>query len=327
MQNAIQANQSLGNIEKSIIAEINGKELWGDIAVTEEEYGNLKARIKTLLEMDSIDIRYICDHYPCSMTTFMVFLVRYEFDVNFWGLMSQELGIQITAPQVSEIGQCARSTFDKYGFDYSDVKNERRVYLEPILYEAGRPPESSLDDLFYVLTYDAYSVFDPQLIIEDLVEMRSYHIRKPMLRFLKRFRGERAIEFVLEVHDAMLAVDQNRAGESHYIGNYTEWKNKEKTKESAAIRKKQEFQTKPYLVFENGKRGLCMVLPRTIMKNEWIDEVEWVITTGNAEPVRKRMTIFGDEGKRYVKTMMVPVCPASAYKVNPHASYVWHHHK
>jgi hypothetical protein len=48
MQNAIQANQSLGNIEKNIIAEINGKELWGDIAVTEEEYGNLKARIKTL---------------------------------------------------------------------------------------------------------------------------------------------------------------------------------------------------------------------------------------------------------------------------------------
>ena len=315
MQNAIQSNQSLGNIEKNIIAEINGKELWGDIAVTEEEYGNLKARIKTLLGMDSVDIRYICDHYPCSMTTFMVFLVRYEFNVNFWGLMSQELGIQITGPLESEIGQCARSTFNKYGFDYSDVKNERRVNLEPILYEAGRPPESSLDDLFYVLTYDAYSVFDPQLIIEDLIEMRSYHIRKPMLRFLKRFRDERAVEFVLEVHDAMLAVNQNRTGETHYIGNYEEWKGKEKTKEGAASRKKQDFQTKPYLVFENGKRGLCLTLPHTIMKNEWVDDVEWVITAGNAEPVHKRMTVFGDEGKRYVETMIVPVSPASTYQV------------
>ena len=315
MQNAIQASQSLGNIEKSIIAELNGKELWGDITVTAEEYGNLKARIKTLLEMGSVDIRYICDHYPCSMTTFMVFLVRYEFNVNFWGLMSQELGIRITSPLESEIGQCARMTFDKYGFDYSDVKKERRVNLEPILYEAGRPPESSLDDLFYVLTYDAYSVFDPQLVIEDLVEMRSYHIRKPMLRFLKRFRDDRAMEFVLEVHDAMLAVDQNRTGESHYIGNYAEWKDKEKTKAGAATRKKQEFQAKPYLIFENGKRGLCLMLPRTIMKNEWVDDVEWVITAGNAEPVHKRMTVFGDEGKRYVESMVVPVSPASSYQV------------
>lgn len=315
MKNSIQDNQSLGKIEKNIIAEIKGKELWGDISVSEGEYEILKLRIKTLLEMGDVDIRYICAHYPCAMTTFMVFLVRYEFNVNFWGLMGQSLGIQISGPVESEIGHCARSTFNRYGFDFSDVKDERRVNLEPILYEAGRPPESSLDDLFYVLKYDAYSVFDPQLIIEDLVEMRSYHIRKPMLRFLKRFRDERAVEFILEVHDAMLAVDQNRAGDSHYIGNYTEWKDQEKTKEGAATRKKQEFQTKPYLVFENGKRGLCLTLPRTILKNEWVDDVEWVIIAGNAEPVYKRMTVFGDEGKRYVETMIVPVSPASTYQV------------
>lgn len=316
MQNAIQDNQSLSKIEKNIIAEIKGKDLWGDIAVTEDEYRNLKARIKTLLEIDSVDIHYICNHYPCSLTTFMVFLARYEYNVNFWGLMSQELGVQISGPQESEIGQCARVAFNKYGFDYSDVKKERRVNLEPILYEAGRPPESSLDDLFYVLKNDVYPVFDPQLIIEDLIEMRSYQIRKPMLRFLKRFRDERAVEFVLEVHDAILAVDQNRTGESHYIGNYTEWKDKEKTKEGVAARKKQEFQTKPYLVFENGKRGLCLVLPRTIMKNEWVDDVEWVITAGNAEPVHKRMIVFGDEGRRYIETLTIPVSPANIYRVS-----------
>ena len=61
MQNAIQDNQSLSKIEKNIIAEIKGKDLWGDIAVTEDEYRNLKARIKTLLEIDSVDIHYICN--------------------------------------------------------------------------------------------------------------------------------------------------------------------------------------------------------------------------------------------------------------------------
>ena len=174
--------------------------------------------------MSSIDIRYICDHYPCSVTTFLIFLVRYEYNVNFWGLIGQELNISINGPVEAEMGHCARRMFRKYGFDYSDVKDERRINLEPILYEAGSPPDSSLDDRFYVLKYDTYSVFDPQLNIEDLVAMRSYKIRKPMLRFFKRFRDDRAVEFVLEVHDAMLAVDQNMSGESHYIDNYSEWK-------------------------------------------------------------------------------------------------------
>ena len=315
MKHLIQKGQSLSNIEKSIIAELKGKELWGDIALTEEEYEILKSRIRTLLEMSSIDIRYICDHYPCSVTTFLIFLVRYEYNVNFWGLIGQELNISINGPVEAEMGHCARRMFRKYGFDYSDVKDERRINLEPILYEAGRPPESSLDDLFYVLKYDTYSVFDPQLIIEDLVAMRSYKIRKPMLRFFKRFRDDRAVEFVLEVHDAMLAVDQNMSGESHYIENYSEWKEKEKTKEAAASRKKQEFQTRPYIAFENGKRGLCLVLPRTIMKNEWVDDVEWIIVADNYEPIRKRMNVFGDEGKRYVESIVVPVRPARNYRV------------
>lgn len=315
MKHLIQEGKSLTNIEKSIIAEIKGKELWGDIALSENEYEILKARIRTLLENKAVDIRYICDHYPCSLTTFLIFLVRYEYNVNFWGLIGQELNIPINNSAETEMGQCARNMFRKYGFDFSDVKDERRVNLEPILYEAGRPPESSLDDLFYVLKYDTYSVFDPQLIIEDLVAMRSYRIRMPMLRFFKRFRGDRAVEFVLEVHDAMLAVDQNMSGESQYIGNYSEWKEKEKTKEAASHRKKQEYQAKPYLVFENGKRGLCLVLPRTIMKDEWLDDVEWVIIADNKEQICKRMSVFGDEGKRYVESITVPICPARNYRI------------
>lgn len=156
MKHLIQEGKSLTNIEKSIIAEIKGKELWGDIALSENEYEILKARIRTLLENKAVDIRYICDHYPCSLTTFLIFLVRYEYNVNFWGLIGQELNIPINNSAETEMGQCARNMFRKYGFDFSDVKDERRVNLEPILYEAGRPPESSLDDLFYILKYDTF---------------------------------------------------------------------------------------------------------------------------------------------------------------------------
>ena len=51
MKHLIQKGQSLSNIEKSIIAELKGKELWGDIALTEEEY-------ELLLEDDEL-----CDEF------------------------------------------------------------------------------------------------------------------------------------------------------------------------------------------------------------------------------------------------------------------------
>ena len=315
MKNTIVRGQSLGNIEKNITEELIGKELWGDINVSEEEYECLKERIKDLLNSPSVDISFICRKFPNSITTFMIFLVRYKYNTNFWGLMSRELEIPIYSYIESEIGECARKAFIKNKFDFSDVKNERRVNLEPILYEAGYPPESSLDDLFYILKYDTYSVFDPQLIIDDLVAMRSYQIRKPMLRFLRRFKNDRAIEFVLEVHDAMLSVDRNMIGESRYIGNYIEWKEHERSKETTINRKKQEFQARPYLTFENGKRGLCLILPHTIMGNEWIEDVEWIITVDNGTEVHKKMVVFGDEGRRYVESVTIPVSAARHYTV------------
>lgn len=316
MKEQLTKDLSLKLMEKIISEEIKGKELWGDIAISEEEYENIRDRIKAILENSSLTITDLCIIYPISITTFMVFLMRYKYDTNFWGLVREELNIPICGPIESEIGSCVRSTFTKNKFDYSDVKDERRINMEPILYEAGLPPESCLDDLFYVLKYDSHSIFDPRLIIEDLIDMRSYHIRKPMLRFLKRFQNDRALEFVLEVRDAMLCVDQRRSGNSRYIGKYTDWKAEEKTCGRGNRRKKQEFQTRPYLSFENGKRGLCMVLPHTILANEWIDDVAWVIACSDGTEIRKKMTVFGDEGRRFVQSVEIPVCVANEYCIS-----------
>lgn len=308
-------NMSLTAIEKTIINEIKGKELWGDISFSENDYEVLREHIATVLEHDGINMRYICKNYPCSITTFLVFLMRYKYDTNFWGMVSSELNVSIYGPIETEIGTSVRKTFAKYEFDFSDVKDEVWKNLAPILYEAGLPPESSLDDLFYILNYDSYSVFEPQLIIDDLVEMRSYQIRKPMLRFLKRFKEDRAIEFMLEVHDAMLSIDQNMAVESRYIAKYGYWKSQERSKETTNRRKQKEFQTKPQFMFDNGKKGICIVLPRTIMNNEWVEEVEWIITGDGEFETHRQVTVFGNEGQRYIDALIVPVCPASQYKI------------
>ena len=315
MNKPILEGQSLKITEETIQEELAGKELWGDISLTEEDYQNLKLRIKTLLTANGVDIEYMCKAYPCAMTSFFIFLARYEYDTNFWGLASKELGVPLSSTEHTMIGNVTKNCFKTYGFDFSDVKEDPYVNLSPILYEAGLPPESSIDDLFYILKYDFQSLFDPQLLIDDLIQMRSYMIRKPMLRFLKRFKEQRAVDFMLEIHDAMLSVDQNRAGDSHYIGVYSAWKEKEKTKESIANRKKHEYQAMPRLSFENGKRGLCMILPRIIMTNEWVDDVEWVITSDNGIDIHKNMNVLGDEGQRFVDPMVIPIGAAREYCV------------
>ena len=314
MLDLIERGQSLRNMEANILQELNGKQLWGDIGLPEEKYEVLRDRIKEILQYHDISVERLAEQYPVAITTFMVFLARYKFNTNYWGLLGKELSVLVNGPIETELGSIVRKTFQKYGFDFSDVKNERRINLEPIFYEAGLPPESSLDDLFYILNYDSHTVFDPQLIIEDLVEMRSYQIRKPMLKFLKRFKGDRAVEFVMEVREAMLCVDQSMTSDSHYTENYAEWKTRERSKETINTRKKKEFQTKPYLAFDNGKKGLSLVLPRVLLENEWIDDICWYITT-DLGVIQRRMNVFGDEGKRFIESIAVPVAPASRYHI------------
>ena len=315
MLNQITDEQSLDKIEKNIDTEIVGKQFWGDLEVIPVEYDVLKNLLKEFLHSSGGSVSQLCKRYPNCLTTFLTSLVKFRFNYNFWGLLSEELSIPVYGPVENKIGECARSTFEKYGFDFSDVKDERRINLEPILYEAGIPPESSLNDLFYILSYDAHTIFDPQLIVEDLIDMRSYKIRKPMLKFLRRFKEDRAVEFVLEVHEAMLCVDQNRTGDSHYIANYEVWKGNERTKESISNRKKQEYQTKPYITFENGDHGLCMLLPRAILKDEWIESVQWSIEDESGFETIKQVEVRGDEGQRYVDSLTVPIVPAERYIV------------
>ncbi|MCR5237362.1 MAG: hypothetical protein K6E34_09215, partial [Lachnospiraceae bacterium] len=316
MENPIIAGQSLNSIEQNIANEIEKYEYWGDLELSFDELEVLKERFNAILARDGVTVNYICKHYPHAVTTFMVFFVRYKYDINFWRALGDELGIEISVNQHSEIGSCAKRMFTKYGMDVSDTKDEPRQIIAPIIYEACLPPESSLDDLFYVMSYDTYKVFDPQLIIDELIEMRSYRIRKPMYRFLSRFKDDRALDFVLEVRDAMITAEQRTSRPSRYLGNYTEWKEQEKSKAVVSNRKNQEFQTRPYLFFDNGNKGLCIILPRTVMANEWIEEVAWTIQGTNGFSKTVCCRVLGDEGRRYTDTLAVSVVPSAKYKIH-----------
>ena len=316
MSNIILDGESLGRIEKILEDRVSKCEFWGDLELTFDELEVLKERLKVILSVGGVTINYLCIHYPHAVTTFMVFFVRYKYDINFWRVLGEELDLDIPVYMRPELGDCAKRMFSRYGMDISDTKDEGHQIIAPIIYEACLPPESSLDDLFYVMSYDAYKIFDPQLVIDDLVGMRSYKIRKPLYRFLSRFKDDRAVEFVLEVRDAMIAAEQRSSRPSRYLGNYTEWKEQEKSKTVVASRKNQEFQTRPYLVFDNGNKGLCIILPRTVMASEWIEEVAWTIRGLNGFTKTVHCRVLGDEGKRYTDALTVAVAPSSRYKIH-----------
>ena len=159
MENSILPGQTLKEIELNIEKEISTYEYWGDLELTFTELDILKEQLKNMLATEGATISRVCKMYPHAVTTYMVFFVRYKYDVNYWGALEKDLDIIIPINLHTELGQCAKGMFSKYNMDYSETKDEPHKNIAPIIFEAGLPPESALDDLFYVLSNDYYKVF------------------------------------------------------------------------------------------------------------------------------------------------------------------------
>lgn len=304
----------LGEIEIFIISKLKGLSFWGNIDLSIDEYEHLKKIIALRIKTDSL--KSIMKSYPASLTTFAVFMVRYKYNVNFWQLLSTELDTVISQSYQKDIGDIFLKSFIKNGFNFDPVKGEARKYVEPIIYQACLPPESCLDDLFFAIKTENRSHFDPQTFIEELINEKAYTIRKPLRSFLEFFQDTDAIEYILNIRDAMLAVEQRGTVETRYEIQYKEWSEEEKTKAKLHGKNKQEkHQIKPFLMFEEGRRGLCIVLPWTILPCEWIEEVLWTIQGSDGQTVYTTCRVFGEGGKRYIESITIPVYPAAEYKI------------
>ena len=323
MKKQITTDQNLQEIEALIRDEVSACEFWGNLDLSMDEFEVLGDCIRSFFTRTSANVELLCKSFPHCITTYMVFFAVYKYNANFWGALADDLGTSIPQPQQESLGACARRMFNKYSMDYSDSKDETRVNIAPIVYEACIPPDSSLEDLFYILSYDTYRSFDPQLIIDDLIEMRSYAIRKPLLRFFKRFKNDRAIDYLLEVYDAILSAEQKSSIHSRYTDSYHEWKQTERSKAGVSRRKDKEHQSRPYLFFDEGRNGLSIMLPRIVVESEWIDTAKWIIATKNGFSRTIECNVFGDEGRRYTDVLTVSVPPEEQYIVKLQDSEVF----
>lgn len=312
----IKEGSTLLSIENQIKKDIKAYEYWGELSITLDDYNYIGERLYQVIQSSpEVDALYVTKHYPYVMTTFCVFMLRYKYDVNFWGLLSDELYVEIPDYQRSEIGSIIRKVFKQNDFDFSEVLSDTKINIAPIMYQACLPPDSSLDDLFYVLKNENNALFDPEILIDDLIEKRSYSIRKPLSNFLKRFKYDKAIDYILEVRDAMFEVDQHNDTDSRFGNRYIDWKASEKEKSTLKSRKSIERQNKPYLYFDNGRKGLCMVLPRIVISNDWSEECIWYVKGVGGFEKKLHCEVVSDDNYRYTEKIIVPVTPCEAYEI------------
>ena len=109
------ADESLKSMDTSI--KQNAKDIiyWGDLDLSRGDLDILKNRIVLLLEKGFV-FKDLFKQYPYAMVTYVVFLARYKYNGDFWGMISEEIGIdKPNAPDQTQIGKMILKVFDSCG--------------------------------------------------------------------------------------------------------------------------------------------------------------------------------------------------------------------
>ncbi|WP_029201081.1 hypothetical protein [Oribacterium sp. NK2B42] len=300
-------DDSLTIIDIVIKSKIKDAEYWGQIDITKDDLKVIKDKIIECLH-SGYDFKTLFKQFRYAMVTYVVFLAKYYYKGDLWGMICDEVGLEkINAADQIQIGTMILSTFSLCGMDYSAANNSPRKYVDSILYQVGEPPESNLGDLFYIIKYGFMNNVEPQILIDEITS-RSYGVHKPLLHFLEYSPDYRAINFILDVQDTFLSATQSSDLSGKYSEAYLEWVELDKEKGSYKNKKDEDkVEVRPYYFLDYRKNGLCVVLPRINMSEEWVESAKWNIKGDRDFKVEKIAYVQGAEGKRYVDQMIVPV--------------------
>lgn len=305
-------NMEIGVLESHIITRLTGLEYWGDLNLSHHEYETLKFRLHdAILNKSSGSGLAILRRYPVCTVTLAIFLMRYDYNDNFWGVFSDALGMDLWPADQGVVGDLFCQTIQRYHFCIAPT-NDKRKYLNTLLIQMAAPPDCTLPDLFFAMQSETNTAFDPYLALEALTSWRAYILRKPLLDFFQRFRETRAIDLLVKTHEVMLAVDSGTTPDNPLAEMYVAWRS-QISKSNQADSKVSQPIMRPYLTYEVDGRGLCMVLPRVQIEAEWVEEVRWSITAKNGYDLEGLNQVFGGEGGRYVAECCIAVKPAEKY--------------
>lgn len=308
-------NDSLKSMDASIKDNTKGLLYWGDLEISKDNLDILRNRIVVLLERN-FAFKDLFKQYPYAMATYVVFLAKYRYNGDFWGMIAEEIGIdKPNAADQTQIGKMILKTFDACGLDYSVAAESGRKYVDSVLYEVGIPPYSNFGDLFYIFKYGQMSNTEPQILIDEITS-REYGVHKPLLHFLDSASEDRAINFVLDIQDTYIAATQTDDFSNKYSDAFSEWAEQDKLKTTYHKKDSDEqVEVRPYFYFDNGKKGLCIILPRQNMTEEWVESAQWSVTGDGESICKKECFVQGKEGKRFIDQLIIPVMPCKSYSL------------
>ncbi|SFP59342.1 hypothetical protein SAMN04487928_10484 [Butyrivibrio proteoclasticus] len=306
-------DDSLTKINKEVKQELHDKDFWGQIDVSKDDLEIIKNRIELLIDR-GVEFKQLFKDYPYAMVTYVVFLTKYQYNGDFWGMISEEIGIdKPSGTDQAQIGKKILLTFDLAGLNYSPVKFSTRIYVDAVLYEVGEPPESNLGDLFYLFKYGFMSNVEPQVLIDEITT-RAYGVHKPLLHFLEDTPEATSLNFIVDMQDTYLSATQADDMSGKYASAYSDWHELDKEKTTYRSKKDDDqVEVRPYFTFDNGKKGLCIVLPRQNMVEEWVEGAKWILSGDDDYKIVKECFVQGSEGKRFTDQMTVSVRPCESY--------------
>ena len=309
------SEESLKCMDVSIRENTKDIDYWGDLDLSKDNLEMLKDRIVLLLEK-GFGFKNLFKQYPYAMVTYVVFLSKYKYNGDFWGMISEEIGKEkLNASDQTQIGKMILKVFDSCGLSYSVAKESNRKYVDSVLYEVGIPPESNFGDLFYIFKYGFTSNVEPQILIDEITT-RAYGVHKPLLHFLTDAPEERAVNFILDIQDTYLAATQTEDYSNKYSEAYSDWVVQDKLKTTYRGKDSEEHvEVRPYFYFDNGKKGLCIILPRQNMTEEWVESANWKVAGDGDFFVEKECYVQGSEGKRFIDQIILTVKPCKNYSL------------
>ena len=286
---------------------------WGDLDFSRDDLEILKERLVELIKT-GMTLVQLFRHYSYSLVNYAVFTSKYYYNGDFWGMISDGIGAKKPNPQEqTHIRNIILTTFDKCHLDYSVAFDSSRKYVDSVLYQVGTPPISNFGDLFYLFKYGMMANAEPQILVDEITSS-AFNVHKPLLHFLEKTPEERTINFILDVQDTYLSATQADDLSGKYSEAYSDWYELDKEKASYRNKKDEErVEVRPYFTFDSGKMGLCIVLPRQNMVEEWVEGAKWDVLGTDGFHVTKECYVQGVEAKRFTEQIIVPVRPCESY--------------
>lgn len=321
----IRSNLHLGVIEQVLKEHLVNCEIWGDLDLSIEEYINIKNRIMDLFvhSPTALQIKDLFRKYPVTMVSDIINFVLFEFDnIDFWSSWANRFEATLASSNQTEIGKMVMRIFERYNFEI--IEDGGYVYVTPILCQAGIPC-SCFNKIFSILENTLnVPYFSTREFVGELRGYRSYLIDAPVERYF-RLHTDRAIDLISGIREmmhslgALSSFDDDSlpdfAGvETRIIKQYIEWR-KENRYKKYGKRKSEQYFNPPKLIFDDCK-GICLLLPRQVLRDDMIYKLKWQIAYDATKKANEFSQVYNTDGINYTIEKTVPVDIAGIYKID-----------